>query len=263
MVGASVVTFGFGWLLEPDWPKEPYWGQWTPDLGWMEQYSGSVVRATLDTIPIPPGRFPARESPRAILSENWTLDATAVKGTPPASLAPIVNVYDGEPREVLLVGALGEDLVFREHSRARLLRLDQPDLRLPGVMAQAAVGDTMHLQVMRRGGDRCLGFDGSTACPTFTPGRAWALLLYPEGVPGWMRTSADMLWAFLLLAPVGLWSERRSHLWVYGAATALLMGLAIAATRLAAPPATEVVAAVCGLLAGYATHFVVAGRRHG
>ena len=259
MAVASGTVLAFGLLMEPHLPKLPYWGQWTPDLGWMEQYQGSVVRARLDTMRIPPGRFPDRDDPRALLAGDWTLEAAVVKGPPPATLAPMVNIYDAERREVVLVGALREDLVFREWSRARLLRMDQPDLRLPGVMAAAAVGDTMHIVVRRRGGERCLELDGVSACPTFTPGRSWSLLLYPEGPPEWMRKGADLLWLALLVAPVGFWSERPRHLGVFGSATGLLIALAVAATRLTVPPAGEIVAAVLGLSAGYAIRLLAVG----
>ncbi len=124
-------------------------------------------------------------------------------------------------------------------------------------MTAAAVGDTIHLRVARRGADRCLEVDGFSACPNLTPGRSWALLLYPEGLPAWMGKCADMLWIALLMAPVGFWSERRRHLGASGLAVGLLVGLAVAATRLAAPPASEVVAAVVGLLAGHAIRFAV------
>jgi len=258
VIVAPLLVFGFGWLMEPEWPAEPYWGQWTPDLAFMEHYDGSVVSARLDSIPLPSYRFPPRQHPRRMLTGDWSMDATVIKGTPPHSLAPIVNIYDGRQREVTLLGALGEDLVYRERSRARRFRLDQPDLRLHGVMAHAAVGDTVRLSVERRGPSRCLSFDALRGCPGFTPGRAWALLVYPEGSPRWVRRTLDALCTFVLLFPMGFWSERRKGVAAAGLVTGLLIGVAVAMTRLVAPPWTEVAGAAAGLLAGHEVRLWVA-----
>ncbi len=248
-----VVVFGFGRLMRPAWPSEPYWGQWTPDLGFMEQYDGSVVHARLDSIPLPSHRIPAGRHPRDILAGDWDMQVTAVKGPAPGSLAPILNIYDGKHREVTMLGAVGEDLVYRERSWARVLRFDQPDLRVPGVMAHAAVGDTVRLSVHRVGPKRCLSFDVHRVCLGFTPGRAWSLLLYPEGAAPWVGRMLDALCILMLFFPVGLWSERRREIAVSGLLTALLMGLAVAFTRLIVPPWTEMAAGVAGLLLGHAT----------
>ena len=238
--------------MEPSWPVARYWGQWTPDLGFMDQYAGTVIRASLDSIPIPPGRFPRRYDPRSLLFGDWTMDAAVVKGPPPVSLAPILNIYDGEEREVTMLGALGEDLVYRERSRARLARLDQPDLRVQGVLAGTAVGDTMQLGVSRMGGWRCLSFDERRSCAAFTPGRAWSLLLYPEGLREGSRRALDALWMFLIWLPVGFWSKSWSGLAARGLLGAVGVGFAVGLTRLVSPPWVEVVAALAGLLAGSA-----------
>ena len=196
----------------------------------MEAYDGSVVRARLDTMGIPPGRFPRRQDPRKLLMSDWRIDVTFVKGTPPRSLSPILNIYDEKHREVDLLGAEGQDFVFREGSRARAFRLDQPDLRLPGAIAATAEGDTAQAAVVRSGPDRCLTFETTSACPGFTPGRAWSLLLYPELGPV-ERRSLDALWMFLLLLPVGFWSRNLRRLAAAGVATGLTVGLAVALTR--------------------------------
>jgi len=256
-----VATLAFGWLMEPSWPTARYWGQWTPDLGHLEQYDGSVVRARLGSIPLPPGRFPSDQDPRGILTGDWTLDVAAVKGNPPSSLAPIVSIYDADEREVLLLGATGEDMVYREPSRARVLRLDQPDLRFPGVLARAGPGDTVHLAVRRSGSERCLSFDERRSCPSYTPGRAWSLLLYPDTAPEGGRRAMDAFWMWLILLPVGFWSGRVRDLLSGGVLTALGVGLAVGLTRLAAPPWTEMLAALGGLLVGYASRRVLRSTR--
>jgi hypothetical protein len=223
----------------------------------MEQYRGRVLEARLDTMPIPPGQFPTDVDPRGALSGDWDIEATFVKGASPSELAPVVDIYDGEQREVLLIGAQHEDLVYRERSRARLLKLDQPDLRLPDVLAKVAPGDTVVVRVARRGFARCLRFQHREACPELTPGRSWSLLLYPEFVPDWVRAWLDLAWMFILFLPLGFWSERVRDLGVSGVAAGALVGLAVAVTRLGAPSLPELCFAGLGLLVGHAMRIVV------
>ena len=253
VVVPPVVVLAFGWLMQPIWPPEPYWGQLSADLGFMTEYDGEVVEAHLDSVPIPSGRIRDHRDLRKMLAGDWDLAATVVKGRPPRSLAPIISVYNRREEEVVLLGALRQDLVYREWSRARSFRLDQSDLRLPGAMATASVGDTMRLSVERRGPSRCLVSEAIRACPGFTPGRVWSLLFYLEGPPEWVRRSLDALCMFVLFFPVGFWSRRGKQVAGLGVVTGILIGLAVAATRLVAPPWTEVGGAVLGLIVGYAS----------
>ncbi len=252
----ALATLAFGWLMKPVLPPEPYWGQWTPDLGFMEPYRGQVLEARLDSMGVPPGRFPPGAHPRRLLSGDWRLDARIVKGPPPTRLAPILNIYDGKRREVTMLGAVGQELVFRERTLATRVRLDDPALRVPGMLAGTPTGDTVAVGVMRRGGSRCLSVGGSERCPELTPGRAWALLL-PDSWSKGVRRSLDAVWMLLLLLPVGFWSERKRDAVTSGVAAGLLIGLAVAATRIGLPPWMEVGGAVLGVLVGYALRSAV------
>ncbi len=248
---APLVTFAFGWLMVPDWPAEPYWGQWTPDLGFMEQYKGRVLNARLDSFPLPSHQLPAHQQTRTMLMRDWTIEAALLKGPSPATLAPIVNIYDGKRQEVTMLGAIRQDLVYRERTRASRFRLDDPALWYPDALATAAVDDTVRVGVLRRGEHRCLMFNESEACPAFTPGRAWALVVPFHFWSTGARRGLDIAWMLLLLAPTGFWSERKREAAVSGAIAGLLLALAIAATRIVVPPWTEVAGAVLGLVGGY------------
>jgi hypothetical protein len=107
------------------------------------------------------------------------------------------------------------------------------------------------LGVGRRGAYRCLRFEEGERCLTFTPGEGWALLFSLENAPVWGRHILDALWMFLLLLPLGLVvrDQREPVLSALGAT--LLLGLAVALTRLIWPPPTQLVAAVMGLAVGY------------
>ncbi len=256
--GVFVVTAAFGWLLAPAWPRAQYWGQWTPDLGFLEVYRGRVLDARLDTLRLPSGRFPDDLDPRRLLSGDWVLRVRVTKGPPPGSLAPVVSIFDGAQREVLLVGVAHEDMVYRERSRARMLLLGAPDLRVAGALATVAPGDTMHLAIERRGRGRCLSIGNREDCPGFTPGRAWSLLFASGNGREAMLRAMDALWMGLLLLPVGLWSPRFRNLLARGGAALAGCVAAVLLTRLVLPPWYEGVGAVLGLVIGHALRHVAA-----
>jgi hypothetical protein len=245
-----------GALLEPRWTQDRYWGQWTPDLGHLEHYRGQVLEAGLDDLPIPPGVFPEVADPRAALEGPWDLSARVVKGAPPRDIASIVSIYDGHQREIVLLGAQGEDLVWRERTFAKALLLDHPDLRFPAALGAHATGDTVMLAVRRVGGERCLEVSGTERCGLgFTAGRAWGLLMYPEGFGTRWGSLLDAVWMGLLLLPVGGLSRSLRSLAANAGLVAVGWGLATVTTRILFGPWTEVVGASCGCVLGW-----VAGR---
>ncbi len=250
-LGFAVVTFAFGCLTEPHWSSEHYWGQWTPSLRGTEQYTGTVLGARLDTLAVPPGRFPAGTDPRSILTRDWTLRATVITGRTPKTLSPILRIADAEGREELFVGALGQDLVYREASRAAWLRFDQLDQRIPGGLRRFHGGDTLDLVVERRGEVRCLRLGSDERCPSITPGRSWSLLSYPLAASENAKHFMDAMWAGCLLLPVGIYSRRRRGLVARASGAAILTGLAVALTRLGVPGIAEIVAGLGGLVVGH------------
>ena len=251
------VPFAFGWLTEPDRPEGRYGVQWTPDLSWMDRYAGRVAGARLDAVQLPAGPFASGGETQALLRGDWTLEVRAEKGAPPRSLAPILSLRSGHGAEVLMLGATGEDLVYRERSRAQALRLDGPDLRLPGALAAVGVGEALTLEIRRRGKETCMAVDGRARCPGYTPGRAWSLLMYRVDAGERTRLRLDLLWMFVLLVPVGFWAA--------GARAALIRGLvvgagtlaAVGATRLVLPGWGEVAAGVVGLAVGHSLRRVL------
>jgi hypothetical protein len=241
-----------GWLLGHAPTTADYYGQWTPDLGYMPQYRGQLVSATLDGIPMPSARLADDVRASARLDADWTVQARVVKGAPPPAVSPIFSVYDADEAEILLLGAHGEDLVLRERTRAKAIVLDHPDLRLPGALASLAPGDTLDIAARRDGGGRCLSVAGRETCGLgFTPGRTWGLLLYLEGPAERIRRVVDALWLFVLLVPVGFLSPSVRSLAANGALAGVLGVAAVALTRLVAPPWWEVCAALGGLAAGW------------
>lgn len=204
----ALVTVGFivvGLLLTPSFTHDSYWGQWTPELGHMPAYDGAVLRAELNGRPLPPNRLNGEDSHHELFSGPWSLWGRIVLGSPPEEPSPILSIYDGHQREIVLLGAHREDLVFRFRTLADRLRLDSPDVRLTDAFEGATPGDTVDIGARYSEGRVCLLLDQLERCDVgVTPGRAWGLLLYPEGTSRTFRMLLDWTWMLLLFMPLGL-----------------------------------------------------------
>ncbi len=254
-LAATIAAVGLfaatGLLLEPSLPHSTYYGQWTPNLGHLEWYRGRVLRATLGPLEIIKRRLPDSESVRSTLLAGAPLRVRGVAGPPIPALGPLLSIYDDRHREIILLGPDRDDLVFRYRTRATSLRLDAPDLRVIGAMQSLAPGDTMQVGVWRDPQGYCLAVNGTRSCGLgFSVGSGWALLLYPEHLPAWLKTLLNVAWVAGLLFPLGFWARGRSG-WAL-AAVALLAGLVVvpAVTGLRPTPPGEYVGGVVGLLLG-------------
>ena len=134
-----------GLLLAASPTPGPYYGEWTLNVGGLEWYRGRVLEASVDDLPIPPGAVPGspRLERRLRADSGMTLRVRFVAGPPSTGLGPILRIVDPAAREIVLLGPDRRDLVFRFQTRASLLRLDQPDLRLDAGMSGIAPGEHM------------------------------------------------------------------------------------------------------------------------
>lgn len=251
-IGVAAVLGVTALALSPAPTRSVYWGQWTPDLGHLETYRGRALRATVGGLAVPVGRSPRSDTLRGLLRAGAEVRTVFVAGPPPSGVAPIFSIYDREQREVVLLGASGDDLVFRIRRRAADLRLDVADSRLPGALARLAPGDTAQATSFVEGGRRCLGTDpGPGACgvgPTLSDG--WSLLYHAEPLSGKLRSALGALWCAALMLPVGLWLRRRS-LCAFGAALPLAaLWLLPAVTAPEPTPAAAYAAGLAGLVGG-------------
>lgn len=248
---AALVIAATGYLLRPDFPASAYFGQWTPDLGHLERYAGRVVEAEIGGLPLPSHRLEDPERARRLLRGAAALRIRALAGPPPPALAPIFSIHDNAEREVVLLGADGEDLVLRLRTRASAARLDQPDLRIGGALAGLAPGDPVEIRTWggRRG--RCIQLRVRAHCGLgFTAADGWMLLLFWEDFPPWVQRLLSGAWIFLLLLPFGLWARRRPA--SPAGAVVLLLALAALPGRvgLVPLPAGALAGAGLGVLAG-------------
>jgi hypothetical protein len=240
-----------GVLVIPAPTDDVYWGQWTPDLGSMPQYDGTVLEARLDERALPPRRVDAPAPHRSLLEGDWSLDGRVVIGGQPRAVAPILSIYDRHRREILLLGAHGDDLVFRERLLAHELGFESPDLRLPHAFASLPALDTVRVSALRRDGGTCLRLAAKERCGLgVTVARTWGLLLYVTGPPEWFRGLVDVGWLMVLFLPLGLLAV---SLWdaAWGAGiTGVAAAAAVLTTPLLAPTWWHVLAGVAGIVLG-------------
>ena len=263
-LAAAAVCWATGTLLTPAYPDARYWGQWTPSLAHLEVYRGRVLDATLSGLPITSG--PIRDS-RLVrqwlaATRGFSLRVRAVAGPRTPALAPLFAIFDDHQREIVLLGPDRDDLVFRFRPRAADLRFDQPDVRLVSAMRHVVAGDTLDITVTRGGPGEEGYYRISLNSPVASGlgcavGCGWALLIYPEILPAWLRVLLGAAWVAGLFAPAGFWMRTRSDVLFTGAAIAMGLAAAPVFTPLVATPALQWAAAVLGVLAGVAARGVL------
>jgi hypothetical protein len=252
-LAAAAVCYGTGWLLTPAPPHAQYVALWTPNLAHLEPYRGRVLDAMIGDVCIPVGPIANSAAVREALrsSEGFSLRVRAIAGPRPAAVGALVTVYDRQRREILLLGPDRDDLVFRMRTRARAWRLDQPDIRLAHALRAVAPGDTLDITVQGRHGRYAATVNASAVAGLgFTVGSGWALLMYPEALPAWLKSLLSLAWVAALWMPAGLWARTRGDGWVTGAALAAGLLGAPAVTPLFATPFLQWAAGGLGALAG-------------
>ena len=246
--GLAVFFVGAGWLLSPDYTEDDYWGQWTPDLGSMPQYDGTVLTAELNGEPLWSRRLELDRPHRALFLRDWSLTGRIVIGSPPTAVSPILSIYDGHQREILLLGAHRDALVLRPRTLGRRFRFDGPDLRIPGAFATLAAGDTVAIAATFDGGVTCLRLGAVERCGLgVTPGRLWGLLLYLEGPTEGVRQIMDFMWMATLFGLLGLCARTSREALVGGGVAFVGVAIAVVVTPLLAPPSSELIACLLGL----------------
>ena len=230
LAGAAAVFVG-AWLLGPSVPDTEWWGQWTPDLGHLAEYRGSVLAAGIGALPVAAGRIAEPQPVRAALRRAEPVRILLETGPPPDGVAPIFSIYDAEQREILLVGADGRDGILRFRTRGSARRFEDVPIRFPDAFEAVSPGDTVRVALVAEAAPRswgdgaCLTVGGRpAACSRWSPAAAWNLLLPLGGAAG---RALELLWLALLFAPAGVLAARAG-----GRAPFAAGGLAVAAVAL-------------------------------
>ncbi len=263
-LAGTAVCYGTGWLLAPAPPQTRYFALWTPNLAHLARYRGRVLDAMIGEVRFPAGPIANSAAVRDALraSEGFSLRVRAVAGPRPAAVAALFAVYDQHQHEILLLGPDRDDLVFRYRTRAATSRLDQPDMRLVGALRAVAPGDSLDVTVHGRRGRYAVTVNSSApAALGFTLGSGWALLMYPESLPAWLKALLSWAWIAALWVPAGFWARTgRDGSVIVVAVTVSLLG-APAVTSLRATPLLQWAAASFGALAAAAYRLAVESRR--
>jgi hypothetical protein len=253
--GVTVVAFT-GYALSPALPlTDTYWAMWTPQLGHLQDYAGSVHRSALDGREMTPGVVDPGYVRKKLLTDRL-LEVQGAKGDPPSAPSAVFAIYDDRQQEVIMVGAHGEDLVLRYRLRAHELGMDQPALRLHDAFTGIEVGDRMELNVRRQIRGYCITVNGAGDCGVgFTAGSGWSLLQYVSSFPPWLTGLLDAAWVAALLFPIGYWpARRRVRLVAVAAMAGALTAYPLLTGGLVATPLHQFAAAGAGLVLGHAVY---------
>lgn len=210
---AAVVAVLLGglWLMQPSLPVANYYGQWTPRLGSYAFYDGEVRRASIDALELPSWRLDDSDVARAAM-RSGELRVAAIAGNPPPAVAPIFSMADGRERQIMLLGADRDQLVFRYHTRAMLLRLDSPDHRFDEAFAGIERGDSIEVGATPASGGRVMRFtvNGRTHESRLGVADTWGLLLTSDFVSrdSSLRRLVGIAWLLALSLPLAWWGYR-------------------------------------------------------
>jgi hypothetical protein len=226
---------------------------WTPRLAHLSPYDGSVQAATLAGKPLIPQRI---SDPRLLahaLLADVPLIVSATLRSRTMHLAAMLAIYDAQQREIMLVGADGNDLVYSLRTRSVGLRLDQPDLRAHDALQDVAGSTPSTVVVQRNGNGYCLGVAPAVTCRYgYTAGSGWGLLLYDGDWPPWLKALLDILWPAGLALPVAFWARRNAA--TAGALAVLALSLLVVprVVGLLGTTPLQLVAVAAGMLGGQA-----------
>lgn len=210
VVAATVVT-GTALAFAPTAPDTPYFSQWTPRFENMEPYLGTLDSVRIGGAAFPDGAVADAAPIRLAVRRGLDVELRGTLGPPTPALAPIHAVHDDAAREILLVGADRDELVVRERLLADRLHFDRPDLRFP-LRPGAEAGAAFRLVVAGTPERTCVrlvaaGHPDERECRGLDPSRGWALLLYPEHLPGWVDRLLDVCWIAALVLPLALFAR--------------------------------------------------------
>jgi hypothetical protein len=265
-----------GWALERSFPGVVYRTEYAPPAG-ETRFSGRVLAAAVDTLPLPRGVVgPSRELVAHLVADSVRFGVTLVSGRPTTADAPIVGVYNRDGRiwsnDILVLAQDGRDLVFQMRLRTRDLRLRTPTLRLADALPGRA-GDTLRI-AGGFWGDRlhAATTHGAGAgevrelVVALSPNWTWALLLpferpLDESAP-WLTAA----WLVGVLLPLGFWAGRAARIAALPAPAVVAAGVAAGLVgippllRLPAVAWQEWAGAAAGLAAGGALAWARARR---
>jgi len=206
-------------LLAPAPPPSPrWWGQWAHHFGGTIPFTGRVDAVTLNGIEAPDRQLtaPVTDSMR----RGFQAPPVALRVTfepapaPPAALAHLASVADGQGRTVAGAWQRREAVEVAWHARGTQLGLRPPSARAERVLAGPGKGPVT-LGVSIGGGRLGVTVEGSAATTGASlrlgPWEGWRLLWPLAPLPTGTARFVGLLWTLACVGPAaGLaWSLRR------------------------------------------------------
>jgi hypothetical protein len=248
-----------GALVGPSMTPSLYWVQWAPELGQFDTWSGEVLGAMMNGVPLPSGRSNRTNQLRAqLLSDSVMVEALIVSGEPPGKLAPIVSMFDSYQREIFVLGQHRRTLAFGIRTGLRAIGLGDIYVRLdafpggePGDTALVS-GGVVHGEWVLRAAH---GPEVAETRIPMSPGLMWGALLPFFFVLGPATPYFSAAWLAGTIAPAGYFAARcrepGRRLAIAAGVAALGLTLAGLVPGLGFPPATEYLGTLAGLAAGW------------
>jgi hypothetical protein len=259
LAAALLVLAGGAALLMPASTSRPAEVRWTPSIRGAPAYDGLVRDARIGGVSLEPGYRRRGVDAGAALLAGDTLHVRFTAGPPPAWTQAVLLVTDPDERRILGVYVRGGDVVVSWMTRGGKLRLDEPDIRVRGVLHGVAAGEEVELAAWRDGREHCVRVGARQECGLgHTIGETWALLYHP--VPGPLTELLPVAWIMALLLPAGFWLNRPEEA---AAAAMLAVGVVAAAPAFVgvmATPLLQLAAAAAAIGLGAAVAHRLVGR---
>lgn len=250
------------WVAEQDLPEPPYRVELVTHRPGLVPYPGRIFGAGIQPLNLGPGPSGQGEVAKQLLERGALMGVIVEAGPPPPGLAPVLALYDPDGRAVALLGVDSTDLVYRQHTRASRLRLDNPDMRARGALDPIDAGDTTQLATGVVQGRRCFLVMETLTCGYGIPGdRGWRFLYAMNGAPESTLTGISMAWLALLLFPVGYWARWHLGLGLAAAVAAYAWVRAPADVGLLPVPPIELAGIALGVVLGILARWLVRRRR--
>lgn len=206
------------WAIIVVAPPPPWWAQISlSDRAFPAVFRGDVVRVSLGTVQIRSSdKLEESEIVRKQLLDGAAVNAVVTGVEPTQAPAPILLLAtDDELSEVAALVQTGDDVFFRIRTRAAVVGLRNPSLRLVDVFPFGSGHDTIALEANHADGRYRIASQRGAIHRERTlaasPSWIWALLMpvahYSLGADVRILTA---VWLFAALGLVGFWGEQGS-----------------------------------------------------
>jgi hypothetical protein len=252
-----ILQIGTGLLLRPWVPVGRLQSEWSPHPLGRKPFNGKVGFASVSGMVAPDGPIHSGfKLSRRLASGDIGIELEIRPGAREPNWSPVFVLF-GRHGTVLLVDALGTNLVLQTPARAQMLRLRRPRLLIPDALAIS--GTPVRLLAGERNDTlwgQVTGPASRHAIHALSPSQGWMLVApftYAYGREAKLVTAG---WLVVLLSPIAYWWTRAGSgvVSLGGLGLLLFAGLGLIPLLLGYPPVdwSEWLGALLGLGAGCA-----------